>query len=55
MLLFQPQIYEPEPSLNNLGHSAEISCGKIVESLFGFLPVAIKILCHSVKLCIIAM
>lgn len=55
MLLSQPEIYEPESSLDNLGHSTEIAYGEIVESLFGVLPVAIKILHHSVRLCIMAM
>lgn len=55
MLLFQPQIYEPESYLDNSGHSTEISCGEILEYVLGFLPVAIKILYHSLRLCIIVM
>lgn len=55
MLLSQTQIYEPESSLDNSGHSSEISCGERVESLSGSLPVAIKILYHSVRLCITVM
>lgn len=54
-MLFQPEIYEPESYSDNLGHSTEISYGEIVEFLFGFLPAAIKILHHSVRLCIMAM
>lgn len=55
MLLLQPEIYEPESYSDNLGHSTEISYGEIVGSLFGVLPVAIKILPHSVRLRIMAM
>ena len=54
-MLFQPQIYEPESYVNTVGHYTAVSCGEIVESLFGLLPGAIKILYHSLRLCIIAM
>lgn len=49
-LLYSHQLHEAEPALNKHNHPVETSHRMIIK-IFGHLPVAIKVLCHTVGLC----
>lgn len=49
-LLYSHQLHEAEPALNKHSHPVETSHRMIIK-IPGHLPVAIKVLCHTVGLC----